>query len=98
MRTISPRNPVGTGGFGAWELVARYDELDLWDNSAASEVGSVTDLRGTESENWTIGVNWYVNDNIRFMANYVDSDIKDSAGNNNTGDIKLFILRGQVAF
>lgn len=98
MRTISPRNPVGKGGFGAWELVARYDELDLWDNSAASEVGSVTSLRGTESENWTIGVNWYVNDNIRFMANYVDSDIKDASGNGNTGDIKAFTFRGQVSF
>jgi phosphate-selective porin OprO/OprP len=98
MRTISPKNPVGKGGFGAWELVARYDELDIWDSSAASPAGSVTDLRGTKSENWTIGVNWYVNDNIRFMANYVDSDIKDSSPNDNTGDIKALVLRGQVAF
>jgi len=104
MRTISPRNPVGKGGFGAWELVARYDELDIWDSSAASPVGSIntgtggSGLRGTKSENWTVGVNWYVNDNIRFMANYVDSNIKDSSPNDNSGKIKAFVLRGQVAF
>lgn len=97
MRTISPRNPVGKGGFGAWELVARYDELDAWDNSAFQD-GGVTAVRGTKSEIWTLGVNWYVNDNIRFMANYVDADIKSDAPSNATGDIKAFLLRGQVSF
>ncbi|MCC5795861.1 MAG: hypothetical protein JJU48_00875 [Methylophaga sp.] len=98
MRTISPRNAVGQGGAGAWELVARYDELDLWDSSAARQAGSVSGLRGTKAENWTLGLNWYVNDNIRFMANYVDSKIKDSSPSDNTGKIRAFTLRGQVAF
>lgn len=98
MRTISPRNAVGHGGFGAWELVARYDELDLWDSSAAREGGSVQGLRGTKAENWTLGLNWYVNDNIRFMANYVHSDIKDNSAADNKGKIKAFTLRGQVSF
>jgi phosphate-selective porin OprO/OprP len=98
MRTISPKNPVGKGGFGAWELVARYDELDLFDSSAYADNGGLTTNLGTESEIWTIGVNWYVNDNIRFMANYVDADIKSDAGNDAEGDIKVFMLRGQVAF
>ncbi|WP_168800215.1 OprO/OprP family phosphate-selective porin [Methylophaga sp. SB9B] len=96
MRTISPKNPVGKGGFGAWELVARYDVLDLWDSSAASE--GVSGIRGTESNIWTLGVNWYVNDNIRFMANYVDADIKSDAASDIEGDVKAFMLRGQVAF
>lgn len=100
MRTISPKNAVGKGGFGAWELVARYDELDVWDGSAFEDntLANINGARGTQSEIWTLGVNWYVNDNIRFMANYVDADIKSDAANNAEGDIKAFLLRGQVAF
>lgn len=95
MRTISPKNALGKGGFGAWELVARYDVLDVWDSGA--QVGT-SQIRGTESEIWTVGVNWYVNDNIRFMANYVDADIKSDAPNNLEGEFEAFMLRGQVAF
>lgn len=97
MRTISPKNPVGQGGFGAWELVARYDELDLFDRSAYQDNTFVNEL-GTKSEIWTLGVNWYVNDNIRFMANYVDADIESEGPNDAEGDIKAFLFRGQVAF
>ena len=96
MRTISPKNPVGKGGFGAWELVARYDVLDIWDSSAALE--NTSGIRGTESNIWTLGVNWYVNDNIRFMANYVDADIKSDDASDLEGDIEAFMFRGQVAF
>lgn len=96
MRTISPKNALGKGGFGAWELVARYDVLDAWDSSAALE--NTGGIRGTESEIWTLGVNWYVNDNIRFMANYVDADIKSDAPSNMEGDFEAFMFRGQVAF
>ena len=86
MRTISPRNPVGKGGFGAWELVAQYSEVDLWDSGVGSghDRGTLEDvgisrggnaLRATKSETWTLGVNWYPTDNIRLMANYVDIDL-----------------------
>jgi phosphate-selective porin OprO/OprP len=98
MRTISPKNALGKGGFGAFELVARYDELDLFDSSAYADNGGLTTDLGTKSEIWTLGLNWYVNDNIRFMANYVDADIKSDAGNNAEGDIEVFMFRGQVAF
>jgi phosphate-selective porin OprO/OprP len=96
MRTISPKNALGKGGFGAFELVARYDELDVWDSSAALE--NTGSIRGTESEIWTLGLNWYVNDNIRFMANYVDAEINTEADNGAEGDIEAFMFRGQVAF
>ncbi|MDO8825103.1 porin, partial [Methylophaga sp.] len=76
------------------------DELDVFDSSAFNDnlPANITGALGTKSEIWTIGVNWYVNDNIRFMANYVDSDIKSDAANNAEGDIKAFLLRGQVSF
>jgi len=46
-----------------WEVAARYSTLDLPDGG----------VLGGEEENWTVGVNWYVNRNVRVSANYVDA-------------------------
>jgi phosphate-selective porin OprO/OprP len=46
--------------YGAFELTARYDHGENKD--AANE---------PEVQTTTVGVNWYVNPNVRFMANYV---------------------------
>jgi phosphate-selective porin OprO/OprP len=77
-------------------LVARYDTLDLFDSSAANEL--TDSIRGTEIKTLTLGVNWYVNDTIRFMANFVDAEIDSDDVSNMEGDVKAFMVRGQVAF
>jgi phosphate-selective porin OprO/OprP len=56
------------GSWGAWELVARYSNLDL--NYHAGKAGFATPvdgIRGGEQTIATVGVNWYVNNNLRFM-------------------------------
>jgi len=46
---------------GAWQVGARFSYLDLTD--AAIDGGQVYD--------WTVGVNWYLNPNMRVQFNYI---------------------------
>jgi phosphate-selective porin OprO and OprP len=61
------------GGWGAWEVAARYSKLNL--NSGDVQGGNLGDS--------TLGVNWYLNPNIRIMANYVYSGRTDKPGSAN---------------
>ncbi|MFC1480291.1 porin [Candidatus Omnitrophota bacterium] len=68
--------------FGAWELAARYSYLDLQDNGIYG--GTMSDV--------TVGLNWYLNPNMRIMGNYVHSYLDD------TGDADIFLTRVQFDF
>lgn len=55
----------GERGWGAWEVAARYSWLDLNDH----------DIQGGSMADWTFGLNWYLNPNMRIQANYVLADL-----------------------
>jgi len=83
-----------TSNRGAWELVARYSNLDLNDLSAG--------ITGGSSDVITLGVNWYINNNFIVRANYTmaDNDIYadgdgDFVGND---DVDAFGLRFHYMF
>jgi phosphate-selective porin OprO/OprP len=81
---LRPRNPfsIAEGSFGAWELAGRWSLLDLNDQ----------DVRGGVENNLTGGVNWYLYDNMRLMANYV------LAHRNGIGDAHIVQSRVAVDF
>ena len=80
---IKPRRPYGNdGGWGAWEVAARYSHLDL--NNANIKGGELRDL--------TFGLNWYLNNNMRIMWNYVRADLVRG------GDANIYQMRFQIAF
>lgn len=92
---VSPKKPVGKGGMGAWELAVRYSTIDLDDG----------DFKGGEEDNYTIGLNWYVNKYVRFMANYVMTDTdpvsfkeQDDDGRPKDDELNVFQLRAQIDF
>ncbi|MCK4743683.1 MAG: porin [Sulfuriflexus sp.] len=70
---------------GAWEVAARYSTLDLNDGA----------IQGGEEDNWTVGLNWYVNPHVRIMANYIDVDVDKGGVNDNPS---IFALRTQIDF
>jgi phosphate-selective porin OprO/OprP len=50
-----------SSGLGAWQIGARYSYLDA--NSKAIQGGFVY--------NFTFGLNWFLNPNVRFQLNYI---------------------------
>ncbi len=88
---VKPKTPLSLseGGWGAWEVLARYDNLDLTDNGAG--------IAGGEMRNTTLGVNWYMTDYIRTMLDYVDVNTDENAAVPND-DPKVVTLRLQWDF
>ena len=59
------------GAYGAWELVAKYEDGEV-------DVDVLPDE--AEYELLTLGVNWYPNNNLKFMLNYLDGDTDNFFG------------------
>jgi len=81
------------GGWGALEVAARYDQIDLSSNG----------VDGGHQRGVTVAVNWYLNENVRLMADYRTAfDIKGSPVHSANGgrvpDQDIVTLRAQWAF
>jgi len=60
-------------GWGAWEIAARYSDLDLdWKSGALGAPCPVVGcVRGGEQRVIALGVNWYLSDNFRLLLDYM---------------------------
>jgi phosphate-selective porin OprO/OprP len=61
---VKPTHPFsrkGDCGWGAWQLGFRYNYLDLNDSG----------LNGGMAHNGTLGLNWFLNPNLKFQWNYM---------------------------
>ena len=83
LNAFDPKN----GDWGAVEVAARYSTLDVSDGA----------VLGGEMDNYTIGVNWYLNDYARLMANYIFVDTDQNSVTPND-DPQILLLRSQVNF
>lgn len=77
-RVVTPFDPA-SGNWGAWELAARYSDLDLnWRPGAIGQTAAqapVGGVRGGEEKIWTLGINWYLNNNVLMRFNYLHVDV-----------------------
>lgn len=86
---IVPNRPFNwrTGGWGAWQLVARYSNLDIDDAS----FGGFSDasLSASQATAWSVGLNWWLNKNVRVLTSFTHTKF-DGGGTFNPLDIRTF--------
>ena len=93
--TIKPNSKfTDKGGLGAWQIGVRYTNFDASDFTPA--------LHTTDKATaWTYGLNWYLNEYVRFMLNYVTTSFDDRVGLSTTTGVtghKAIMLRSQINF
>jgi len=94
-----PAHPfaIDGDGWGAFELVGRYGELDIDDD--AFPVFADPGLAPTLARSWAIGLNWYLNPNLKVVFNHVRTDFDGgAAAGADRPDEEIFFSRVQVAF
>lgn len=72
--------------YGAWQVTLRYSILDLQDG----------DINGGKENNFTIGLNCWLNNHLKFLANYIIADA-DPSSNGLDRHLNIFALRLQLS-
>lgn len=86
------------GTWGALLVAARWSEMDI-DGSTFSNGFASLNSSVSHASSWTIGLNWYLNDNVKIMADYEQTQfLGGAAGNANRPDERVFLSRLQMAF
>ena len=92
---LSPKSPFSfkNGTWGAFELATRYSAVDLNSNN----------FKGGSMSNINVALNWYFNDNVRLMADWIRAfDVSYPAVVTPAGgapnDNNTFTIRAQLAY
>jgi phosphate-selective porin OprO/OprP len=100
---VIPRHPFNPqeGGWGAWQLVARYGELNI--DPAAFPLFSDSKTSASAAAEWSVGLNWYLNANLLLKTSFSLTTFTGGGGSsstspaNRTAENALF-TRLQLAF
>jgi len=87
--------------WGAWELVARYHELDIDDDTFTGGANSFAnpDSAASKASAWGVGVNWYLNQNYKWSVNYDVTSFEGGApGGADRPDEKALFTRFAMQF
>ncbi len=85
---VNPLHPfnLGGGGWGALEVVARYGDLRV-DPNAFNKSPTAAGTRfaspiasAQEAKEWGVGLNWYLNRNIKLSVDYENTTFDGGAG------------------
>jgi phosphate-selective porin OprO/OprP len=101
---VIPDHPMDSSfkSWGALELAGRYSVTDLNDNVTNGVSQSTTGgVFGGKQQTYAVGLNWYPNTNIRFMLDYLHTDVDKLASNGVTpanAHIDAVAARAQFAF
>ncbi|HKD23264.1 MAG TPA: porin, partial [Rhizomicrobium sp.] len=88
----APFDPLN-GNFGAWEVAGRYSSTDM-----NYHVHSFDHIFGGNQNIWSVGLNFYPNDTLKFMFDYQDVTLKDIGALGNNGKYNTVSMRTQITF
>ena len=102
--SVSPRHPFDprNGGWGAWQLVARYAALDI-DGKAFADGFASSTKNADRADAWSVGLNWYLNRNIRADLSFSRTTFSGLTGKAASGTVaaqpeNVLFSRIQLAF
>lgn len=96
---IKPNHPFVPGGegWGAFEWVARYGELDIDDDAFPLYANAAS--AATQARSWGLGLNWYLNSNLKFVFNHGRTRFNGGAAlGADREDEKYFFTRLQLFY
>ena len=100
-RRIRPHQPLtleNISSLGAVQLAGRYSILDLDDKAFAHGLFN-PDRAVSKAQDFGIGINWYLNRNIKFQLDYNQTHFTGGArGGASRPDEKVLFSRMQIAF
>jgi phosphate-selective porin OprO/OprP len=89
------------GTWGAWELVARYQELTVDDAAFDGGTLSFADPAASarQASGYTLGLNWYLNQNVKWVLNYEHTSFDGgAAGGKDRPDEQAILTRVALGF
>jgi phosphate-selective porin OprO and OprP len=91
---------LDNGAWGAFELVARYHELDIDDDAFVGGADSFANplSAASKASAWGVGVNWYLNQNYKWSLNYDVTSFEGGAATGDRPDEKALFTRFAVGF
>ena len=91
---VDPKNPleIDSGKLGAWEIAFRYSQLHI--DEDAFPIFADPTTQASEAQNWTAGLNWYLNKNVKFAFSYDHTTFEDARIQTE----KLFMTRAQISW
>ncbi len=97
-KAVTPKKPFnpGNGGWGALEIAARIQHLDIDDDVFPGFASAASSA--TEATSWGVGLNWHLNKNFKLNFNYEQTDFKGGATSLLSDGEKVFLTRAQISF
>ena len=102
-RGFKPNNvfSLANDTWGAFELVARYQELDPDDDALVGGAASFADPANAarKATAYGLGLNWYLNENLKWVLNYDRTSFDGgAAGGADREDEDVFLTRVALGF
>ena len=85
---------------GAWELVARYHELDIDDDTFAGGATSFANplTAVSKATAYGVGVNWYPWNTVKLSLNYELTEFEGGAATGDRADEQALLSRFAINF